>query len=100
MDYEVAWTEQATSDLEEITTFISQTNPAAAERIANAIVDRVNLLRTVPLMGAIYPSGSAGRHRFVVSGKYRIFYRVQEDKERVEILCIRHHARQDPQLPD
>jgi plasmid stabilization system protein ParE len=44
MDYEVAWTEQATSDLEEITTFISQTSPSAAERIANAIVDRVSLL--------------------------------------------------------
>jgi plasmid stabilization system protein ParE len=74
MDYEVVWTEQATSDLEEITTYIAQTNTATAERIAQAIVDRVSLLRTVPLMGAIYPSGSSGRHRY--------------------------HARQDPELPD
>jgi plasmid stabilization system protein ParE len=64
MDYEVVWTEQAASDLEEITRYLAQANPAAAERIAQAIVDQASLVRTVPLMGAIYPSGSAGRHRF------------------------------------
>jgi plasmid stabilization system protein ParE len=74
MDYEITWAEQATSDLQEITTSISQHNPAAAERIAQAIVDRVSLLRAVPLMGALYPSGPGARHRFIVSGKYRIFY--------------------------
>jgi addiction module RelE/StbE family toxin len=100
MDYEVVWTDPATDDLEEITRYIAQNNPAAAERIANAIVEQAGLLATVPLMGSIFPPGGTGRYRFIVSGKYRIFYRVIEDAKRVEILVVRHHRRQDPDLPE
>ena len=99
MDFEVVWTEPAVAHLQSITTYIAEYNPSAAERTANAILERVERLRNVPLIGAPYPRGSHGRVREVVSGKYRIFYRVFEDKKRVEILAVWHSSRQEPDLP-
>jgi plasmid stabilization system protein ParE len=99
MDFGVVWTETATDDLEAITTYLAQHSATAAERISSEIVRRVELLQTVPLMGAVYPSGSPGPNRVTVCGKYRIFYRVQEDARRVEILTVRHSARSEPDLP-
>jgi plasmid stabilization system protein ParE len=76
VDFEVAWTEAATADLQAITKYIAEHNSDAAERIALAIHQRVSLLRSVPLMGKVYSRGGRPDVRVVVSGKYRIFYRV------------------------
>lgn len=100
MDYEVIWTRRAGADFQGIIEHISCDDPAAAERVAAAIVRRVDLLQTVPLMGAVYPPGpKTGRYRVIVSGKYRIFYRVKETEQQVEILTVWHSARQEPDLP-
>jgi plasmid stabilization system protein ParE len=61
MDFEVVWTEPAVADLEAITTYIAEHNPAAAEKTAAAILDRVEGLRTVPLIGVTYPRDRRGR---------------------------------------
>lgn len=52
MDYEIVWTEGALTDLEEMTTYLAQHSPAAAEQTATAIHDRVGLLRVTPHAGA------------------------------------------------
>ncbi|MEX0703331.1 MAG: type II toxin-antitoxin system RelE/ParE family toxin [Planctomycetales bacterium] len=100
MDYEVVWTEPAMADLRAISDYIAERNPAAAVRTIAAILERVDLLQRVPFMGPIYPRGSQGRVREIVSGKYRIFYRVIEDSSRVEILTVWHGARREPTLPE
>jgi plasmid stabilization system protein ParE len=99
VDFEVVWSESASTDLQAIIEGIAENNPAAAERLAATIMERVDLLRTVPFMGAPYPKGSQGRHRTLVCGNYRVFYRVVEKAERVEIVSIWHGARQEPELP-
>jgi toxin ParE1/3/4 len=100
MDWAIVWTEPATADLEAITTYIARRDPSAAERIANAIVGRVESLRAMPSMGSVYPPGSQGRNREILSGKYRIFYRVNEEAKQVEVLTVWHGARREPPLPD
>jgi len=100
MDYEIVWTEPATEALQEITTYIAQNAPSAARRVADDILERVELLKTVPLIGAAYPRGAQGSTtRVVVCGKYRIFYRVIEGLKRVEILTVWHSSRREPDLP-
>ncbi|MBY0527708.1 MAG: type II toxin-antitoxin system RelE/ParE family toxin [Gemmataceae bacterium] len=99
MDYEVVWTDAAVADLQRETEYIAQDNPTAADRMARAIGERVDLLKTLPLMGATYPKGSKSRTRTIVSGKYRIFYCVIEAARRVEILTVWHGRRQEPDLP-
>lgn len=41
MDYEIVWSEGALTDFEEITTYLAQRSPIAAERSAATIHDRV-----------------------------------------------------------
>lgn len=99
MDCEIVWTELAAADFEAIVTYVAEQNPAAAEKLGQAILAKTELLKTTPLIGAPYPRGSTGQNREIVSGKYRIFYRVHESARRVEILTIWHSARQEPDLP-
>jgi toxin ParE1/3/4 len=100
MDYEIVWTEPASAELKAITTYLAEHSSAAAERTASAIIQRVEQLKTVPLMGTLYPPASTSRIRKIVSGKYRIFYRVAEQAKQVVILTVWHGSRRDPDLPD
>ena|SRR6266851_7768996 len=99
MEFEVVWTDRALTSLQEAHSFLTQFNPTAADRVSRTILERVELLRTVPKMGAYYPRGSPGPYRVIVVEKYRVFYRVSEEKSRVEILLIWHGSRQEPDLP-
>jgi plasmid stabilization system protein ParE len=100
VDYEIVWTEGSLTDLEEITTYLAQHSPTAAERTATSIHDRVSILRVTPHAGAYYPSGTPGNVRAVVSGKFRIFYRIEDDEQRVTILTVRHTSRRPPELTE
>jgi len=99
VEFEVVWTDPALTSLEEIHAYLAQFNPTAAERISSAIIERVELLKSVPKMGAVYPKGSLGPYRTVVIEKYRVFYRLIEEKQRVEVLLVWHGSRQEPDLP-
>jgi len=99
VEYEIVWTERALNSLEEVHAYLAQFNPAPADRIIREILDRVQLLATVPLMGAMYPRGSQGPFRVVVSGKCRIFYRIINESRRVDVLLVWHGYRQEPDLP-
>ena len=100
MEYEIAWTEPAAEQLEKIHDFIAVDNPAAAQRVVAKIIARVEKLKTTPRIGVVYRK--AGKHpvRKIVSGKYRIFYRVIEDARQVEILLVWHGARREPDLSE
>jgi plasmid stabilization system protein ParE len=79
--------------------YLGQFNEAAAERVTTAIMERVELLKAVPKLGAVYPKGLQGPYRVIISGRYRIFYRVLESSHRIDILLVWHGARQEPDLP-
>ena len=65
-----------------------------------AVLDRIELLRSVPRMGKVYRQRSAAEMHQIVSGKYRIFYNVLPDEQRIEILAVWHSAWQEPDLPN
>ena len=100
MGYEVVWTEPASMQLEEIRDYIAADNPLAARKVVERIIARVGRLKSLPRIGAVY--GKGGKHpvRKIVSGSYRIFYRIVEDAKRVEILLVWHAARRDPDFSD
>ena len=100
MEYEVVWTEPAGSQLEEIRAYIAVDNPSAANRVVGKIIARVDQLQGTPRIGAVYRKGGKYPIRKIVSGKYRIFYRIVEDAKRVEILLVWHGARRDPNLSE
>ena len=98
MEFEIVWTEPTQVQLEEIRDYIAADNLSAAQRVVEKIIARVEQLKWTPRIGAVYRNGGKHPIRKIVSGKYRIFYRIIEDDKRVEILAVWHGARRDPEL--
>ncbi len=95
MDFKLIWTEIALSDLEQVVRYYreDQKSADAALRVGTEIVARVEVLKTFPDIGPLYPR-KTGVHREVLCFDYRIFYRVDRDTQTVYIARI-WHGRQD-----
>lgn len=98
MDWEVVWTEPAVASLEEAVRAIASQSPAAAEALRTELLDSVEVLARLPHIGPLYERDRTGRTREILCQRYRIFYRVLEDQQRVEVLTVWHSARREPRL--
>ena len=98
MDFKVIWSDRAIADLERICSRIASDDPQAALRFGGGILDHVRVLGSFPMIGPTYPRGSHGPLREIVYRPYRIFYDVSEDARTVDILHVRHGARQEPEF--
>jgi toxin ParE1/3/4 len=96
MGWEIDFSPQALDDLAEAVRYIAEDNPQAAERVGNALIDRVLVLKEFQELGRPYPKRQG--IRTLVCGTYLIFYRVIEKEERIEILRYWHAARGDAQF--
>ena len=98
MEFKVVWSEAAIADLHEICSYIARDNPEAALRMGQGILAHVQILARFPLIGPTYPRGAQGPLRQIVFRSYRIFYDVFEESHRVDILHVRHGAREEPKF--
>lgn len=85
----VIWTVRAVDDVTAIRAYIEQFSPLAALRFAARLINAANGLCDQPERGRPI---SGGRRELTIIAPYLIQYRVLED--RVEILTIRHGARE------
>ena len=99
MACEVIWTRRASRDLAEIETYIAADNTGAARREAGEILRKVDLLENFPRLGSFFRRTIDAEYRSVLSGKYRIVYRILPGETMVEITTVRHGAQDDPELP-
>lgn len=90
MSVKVEYQPAAESDLDDIWLTIALNNPAAADRVIDAIHDRAKLLSNFPELGPERPD-IAPDLRVLVEGSYLILYRVTETS--VEIVRVVHGAR-------
>jgi addiction module RelE/StbE family toxin len=89
----VKWLRIALGDLDEIATFVSRDNRAAAEKLVGEIREKAELLAEHPEMGR--PGRVAGtRELYVEDSRYIIPYRAKGGV--VEILRILHTSRRWP----
>lgn len=88
---EIRWTEEAAAWLEDIYRYIAQDNPQAAQRVVKAIYEKVQVLKTFPLIGHRHRSEPEGEIRILFYGHYRIAYLVR-DQGVIEILGVFHSA--------
>src|SRR5437899_810060 len=86
----VVRTEQAETDLAEILDYLEERSPPAAERLANAVDKRCELLRQFPEMGRARNELVTGLRSIPIE-QYVLFYRVTAIA--VEILRILHGSR-------
>ena len=91
MDFELVWTNRASSDLEAIVTYykIERGSESVAFKVGDAIIGRVEILRAFPDIGPLYPR-YVGLHREILCFDYRIFYRVDRTESKVFIVRVWH----------
>ena len=88
------WTNPALGDLTDIHAYIAEHNPIAALRVARLLRAQAEGLAAHPQIGRV--GRVEGTRELVVSGSsFIIAYRVTEAS--VDILAIRHGARQWPE---
>lgn len=88
---EIAWTERARRDLQEIVEYISRDTKAYAQSFALRLRKRIDRLTSFPESGRLIPEDPACGIREVIVENYRVLYRVVEG--RVVILTVVHGAR-------
>lgn len=96
MGCKIIFSPQSLADLEEVVRHIAQDDPAIAERVGHALIDRVMILENFPLLGSIYSKRPGVRK--LVSRPYIIFYRAKSADGAVEILRYWHGARGELEL--
>ena len=89
----LVWTARASANLEEIADYIASDSPRAAGRVAQHIVLSVARLRAQPFLGK--PGRVPGTRELVIArSPYVAAYRIKD--ERIEVLAVRHGAREWP----
>ena len=83
-------TQEADGDLQEIWLYISQDDPAAAEKLLSEILSKFELLAEHPLAGRLRPELSATLRSFA-AGNYVLFYRPTD--KGAEIIRVLHASR-------
>jgi toxin ParE1/3/4 len=96
MGWKIIFSPHAIADLESAVRFIAKAKPAAAVRVGNALIDRVSILETLPLIGSPYSKRPGVRK--LVSRPYLIYYRPRLEENCVHILRYWHGARGQPEL--
>ena len=85
------FTRRAVANIVEITAYIRERNPAAAQRVRAAIYDSLQNLILFPHIGRRQNTGGV---RKLVTRKYAylVYYIVDEQAEEIVILNVKHSA--------
>ena len=101
MAFQVVWSRRGENSLERIIDALAAENPIAADKLLAGIFETVDLLERFPFIGARYERrGRRTSFREILHGRYRIFYRVDEQRETVYIMEIWHSSRDEPMFPE
>lgn len=93
MDFQVLYTKPSLADLEEIVAYSWATFPATSERFTASLLNHVDLLKSFPYIGS--PVVARPDIRQLIHTPISIYYRVNAERKRVEILHLWHGARAD-----
>lgn len=96
MAFKIIYTETAVADLEAILSFIGADDPSAARRFGTALLNHVGLLANFPHLGA--PVHQRANVRKLLHSPVRVYYRVDNRRDAVEILHFWHAARRPPEI--
>ena len=88
MAYKILYNEDALADLEIILDYIRSDNPTAAERFGTTLLNHVELLQNFPRLGT--PVSRLPEIRKFLHSPVRVYYRIHEDKQMIEILHFWH----------
>jgi len=96
MDFRVEIKHPAIADLAEIVSYIARDNPDAATALGSNLLDAALSLAETPYKGS--PHKKLAGVRKLTLRPFKIFYRVHEARNIVEVLRFWHAARTEPEL--
>ena len=98
MDYKIVFSDPSIEDLENIVRFIGRDNPQVAAQFGAKLIQSVRHLASFPRLGRVVPEKNDESIREIIFKPYRIFYRVKDDSQTVEVARFWHTARGEPKL--
>ena len=88
----IVWTEASTRDLKQIFDFIAEDSKRYAIITVNQVYHNAQMISDNPMIGRVVPEFNEKSIREVLSGNYRIIYRIKS-KLQVDILRVFHTSR-------
>lgn len=98
MAHRIVWSRASQRDLRNLVRFIAKDSPERAEHFGYRIVARVEMLHDHPRLGRIVPEFNQPDLHEVLVAPFRIIYRLNDEKELIEILRLWHAARDTPDI--
>lgn len=92
MDYTIILSPKSVGDLEAIVRYISLSNPTAARKVGQNLLEKTKELSQFPFKGQKVPEFDSPNIRQLILKPYRIVYRVEEDKKRISIARFWHSS--------
>ncbi len=100
MGWKVIISPSAQTDLEEIVRYAARRNGDAALRLGYLLIIRAEAVAAFPEMGRVVPEFQPSNLREVICRSYRVIYRLQNDRQRIEVVRFWHGARGFPHIPN
>jgi addiction module RelE/StbE family toxin len=98
MAFRVVWSQTAAQDLKGIVQYIALDEPDAAAKLADRIVERVEIASELPFSNRAVPEKGEDPVREAILKPYRIIYHVDADQSAIHVLRIWHAARGIPDI--
>jgi plasmid stabilization system protein ParE len=83
----IIWSLLAVERIEEISDYIADDNPSAANKWVDSVFEKVEMLKGNPQMGRVVPELNVPSIREIIFGNYRIIYR--HEQKLLIILTVR-----------
>lgn len=98
MDYQVILTASSRKDLQDIVRYISIDDPEVALQFGRLLIHHTKNLSRFPKKGRVVPELRDEAIRELIVRRYRIVYRVDQVKQRIEVIRFWHAGRGIPQI--
>ncbi len=98
MAYNLIWSPAAKFDLKSILDFIAEDSPSVSKQVIQNIINYVEKLPDFPELGRVVPEFSDPTIREIIRKPFRIVYRVNNERQDIEIIRIWHAARGIPDI--
>lgn len=95
----VEWSDRARQDLLRILAFVAENSPNYAHSLADRLLNSVKRLAVFPESGRVVPEPRWEHFREIIAEKFRILYRYDSTKNRVDVAAVVHGARNLRDLP-
>jgi plasmid stabilization system protein ParE len=96
MDLGIVWSGPAIDSLGAIVAEVAQHNPRAAFELGSKLIERMEVAAQFPEAGPLYQRAKPIEVRCLTTGNYRLYYRAWLGRHQVEVLAVRHCAREQP----